>query len=184
MYDDLSDLKDRPLQTEISLILSTTLERLAPFGSQYHKVSDTLAAKIGALKALKREYETGYLVKIQALVRAEVFSDFLEMAEHLITQGYKDPSAVLVGGTLEEHLRELCKSRSIPIQISEKPKKADLMNSELAAAKAYNILDQKNITAWLDLRNKAAHGKYSEYTIEQVTLMLTGVKNFFARIAP
>lgn len=42
------------------------------------------------------------------------------------------------------------------------------MNAELAGVEAYNRLDQKDVTAWLDLRNKAAHGHYDQYTAEQV----------------
>ena len=45
-----------------------------------------------------------------------------------------------------------------------------------------NELIQKQITAWLDLRNNAAHGKYSEYTQEQVSLLLQGVMDFIIRI--
>ncbi len=45
------------------------------------------------------------------------------------------------------------------------------MNNELAAFGAYNKLDQKNVTAWLDLRNKAAHAQYHEYTAEQEWLL-------------
>jgi hypothetical protein len=67
------------------------------------------------------------------------------------------------------------------VQASGTPKKADLLNSELAAAGAYSKLDQKSITSWLDLRNKAAHGKYSEYTKEQVVLTLQGVRDFMVR---
>jgi hypothetical protein len=44
-----------------------------------------------------------------------------------------------------------------------------------------NKLDQKNVTAWLDLRNKAAHGKYTEYQKDQVELMMQGVTQFMAR---
>ena len=47
-----------------------------------------------------------------------------------------------------------------------RPKKTDRMNSELTKAEAYSKLDQKSVTAWLDLRNKAAHGKYDEYDLE------------------
>ena len=46
----------------------------------------------------------------------------------------------------------------------------------------YNKLDQKNVTAWLDLRNKAAHGKYQEYTKEQVSLMLQSLSDFMVRV--
>jgi len=142
-----------------------------------------MSSKAGALRALRRDYDAGYLASVQSLVRAEVFADFLEMAEHLLRQGYKDPAAVRVGTVLEGHLRAACDARGIPTEVSGKPKKADSMNSELAAAGVYNKLDQKNVTAWLDLRNKAAHGQYGEYTGEQVANTALGVREFMARIA-
>ena len=48
----------------------------------------------------------------------------------------------------------------------------------------YTVSEQKQVTAWLDLRNKAAHGKYSEYVKQQVGLMLDGVRDFIFRIRP
>ena len=44
-----------------------------------------------------------------------------------------------------------------------------------------NKLDQKNVTAWLDLRNKAAHGNYGEYNQQQVEFMLHAVTEFMTR---
>jgi hypothetical protein len=183
-YDDLSDLADRAVHQEVDTVLGATIERLAPPGSKYREpINFNLINKVGALRALRRDYDAGYLSTVQGLVRAEVFADFIDMADHLLEQGYKDPAAVLVGGVLEEHLRVLCANRAIPVVVSGKPKKADSMNNDLAGVSAYNRLDQKNVTAWLDLRNKAAHGKYSEYTAEQVATMLLGVREFAARIA-
>lgn len=139
----------------------------------------------GILKAVKQEIEGGWLFTVKGLISAEIFSDFLEMAEYLLNEGYKDPAAVMTGSVLEEHIRQLCIKNSIPIETIKDgkpvPKKADLMNSELASASIYNKLDQKSIISWLDLRNKAAHGKYSEYTKEQVDLMFQGVTNFISR---
>jgi hypothetical protein len=107
------------------------------------------------------------------------------MAEHLLSEGYKDATAVMIGSVLEEHLRQLCKKNSIDVEITKSaklvPKKADTLNNELGSAGIYNMLDQKTITSWLDLRNKAAHGKYTEYTKEQVDLMYQGVNNFISR---
>lgn len=161
-YDDLSDL-GTDVHQEVSAIVSATIDRLAPIGSSYRK-GGTLRGRIGSLRALRRDYDEGYLSSVQGLVRAELFADFLEMAEHLLEQGYKDPAAVLVGGVLEEHLRALCSVRSISTSVAGRPKKADAVNNDLAAAGAYNKLDQKSVTAWLDLRNKAAHGDYGQYT--------------------
>ena len=145
-----------------------------PFYQEFDKYSirpepsDVEQAR-GILKGIKSEIDNGWLVTVKGLVSAEIFSDFFEMAEHLLAEKYKDPAAVMIGSVLEENLRQLCNRNSIPIS-DEKAgkagkvtaKKADLLNSELAAKSVYNILDQKNVTAWLDLRNKAAHGKYSE----------------------
>lgn len=55
------------------------------------------------------------------------------------------------------------------------------MNTDLSSAGVYSKLDQKSITAWLDLRNKAAHGKYDEYSQEQVVVVVSGVRDFIVR---
>ena len=142
---------------------------------------------IGILEAVKDEIEGGWLFTIKGLVSAEIFSDFLEMASYLLSKGYKDSSAVMIGSVLEEHLRQLCIKNNIKIEINKSdkmvPQKADFLNSELASSNVYNKLDQKNVTAWLDLRNKAAHGKYTEYTRDQVELMLKSVTDFMIRIS-
>ena len=163
-----------------------------PFYKEFDKkVSDTYTYHAqegrGILKAAKQEIDGGWIFTVKGIVSAEIFSDFLEMAEHLLTEGYKDPAAVMIGSVLEEHLRQLCLKNSITTERVKNgkplPKKADLLNSELASASVYNKLDQKSITSWLDLRNKAAHGKYSEYTKEQVEFMYHGVSNFMMRVA-
>ncbi|WP_300978710.1 hypothetical protein [Flavobacterium sp.] len=139
----------------------------------------------GILKAIKQEIDGGWIFSVKGIVSAEIFSDFMEMAEHLLSEGYKDATAVMIGSVLEEHLRQLCKKNSIDVEISkgEKliPKRADSLNNELCSAGIYNMLDQKTVTSWLDLRNKAAHGKYTEYSKEQVDLMYQGVNNFISR---
>ncbi len=139
----------------------------------------------GVLKAAKQEIDGGWLISIKSIVSAEIFSDLLEMADYLLKEGYKDPAAVMIGSVLEEYLRQLCINNSISVELMKGgkpvPKKADLLNSELAKVNVYNKLDQKSVTSWLDLRNKAAHGKYLEYTKEQVEIMYQGVTNFMAR---
>ena len=107
------------------------------------------------------------------------------MAEYLLEEGYKDPAAVITGSTLEEHLRKLCIKNGIDIEIMSKgklkPKKADSLNSELAKQGVYSKLELKSVTAWLDLRNKAAHGEYSKYKENQVKQLIIGVRDFIIR---
>jgi hypothetical protein len=52
------------------------------------------------------------------------------------------------------------------------------MNVELAKAGIYNALWQKKITALADLRNKAAHGKWAEFTQKDVEDMIRDVRRF------
>ena len=137
---------------------------------------------INILTSIKNEIENDWLFTIKQMVSAEIFSDFIEMSKYLLDQKYKDPAAVMIGSILEEHLRLLCKNNSIDITVLKGldiiPKKADTLNADLVKAGVYGVLEQKNVTAWLDLRNRAAHGKYNEYTQEQVELMYQGVLNF------
>ena len=65
--------------------------------------------------------------------------------------------------------------------MSGKPKKTDSMNNDLASADVYSKLDQKNVTAWLDLRNKAAHAQYGEYNHDQVQNLLIPLLNLNLR---
>ncbi len=140
---------------------------------------------LGILNAAKNEMEGGWLITTKGLVSAEIFSDFLEMSEHLLEMDYKDPAAVLIGSVLEEHLRQLCQKNSIDITITkggrEVAVKANQLNQNLPKAGQYNKLEMKNVTAWLDLRNNAAHGKYNEYDKSQVEDMLQGVMGFITR---
>jgi hypothetical protein len=124
----------------------------------------------GILSSIKTEIDEGWLISLKGILSAEIFTDFIEMAEHLLSENYKDPAAVMIGSVLEEHLKQLSIKNGIPTTTEKNgkdvPKKTDLLNSELVKVHVYNKLDQKNVTAWLDLRNKAAHGHYTEYSKE------------------
>jgi hypothetical protein len=195
-----------PPFVEVTTRLKAAIDRLSPRGSEYRKSSEEVlkgsagrfalsrsdlvanspmhqsGQLAGILTALRSDYEAGYMQTVSELIHADLFSDFLEMAVHLLEEGYKDPAAVLGGSTLEEHLRKLCQKHGLPaIEASGKPLKADRLNADLKAANVYSTLDQKQVTAWQDLRNKAAHGHYNEYSKPEVGLMISGIQNFIAR---
>lgn len=140
-----------------------------------------LELEMGIAKALISDIRSGYLQSVEELLHGNVFGDYLEMAMHLLDNDYKDAAAVLTGGTLEVHLKNMCSKYNISIERSGKSKKADELNSELAKRDVYSKLDQKNVTAWLGLRNDAAHGNYSAYTKDQVSLLLQSVRDFITR---
>ena len=141
-----------------------------------------LSGLIGVADALLHDIRSGYLKSFEELVHGELFVDFLEMAQYLLHEGFKDAAAVIAGSTLEAHLRQLCEKVGIPVEKDGKPKKAETINSELYKAKAYKKLDQKNVTAWLDLRNEAAHGHYGEYSKEDVKTLIAGIRYFITKV--
>ncbi|MFE3720745.1 hypothetical protein [Streptomyces cyaneofuscatus] len=171
--------------------LESAVERVALPGSVYiqqldqhrtkpliYKMEEVLSVAVG----LRDDLSDGWTESVAELVHAETHSDYLEMAESLISSGYKDPAAVIVGTALEVHVRALCVKHGVDTELSTgAPKKADTMNADLKKAGVYGTLQQKQLTAWMDLRNKAAHGDWKEYDIQQVRLLIDGVREFMIK---
>ncbi|MCK9639873.1 MAG: hypothetical protein M0R39_08185 [Prolixibacteraceae bacterium] len=172
--------------------------KLYPKDNQYHKTfnifRETLKMQwlhsnsyqllyeiLGILEAVKYDLENGLLDDIQKLLRADIFSDFLEMGEHLLKEGYKDPAAVIIGSVLEDTLRKLAIANDISTT-NEKGKLLTIepLNVELAKKEVYNQLMRKQITSWADIRNSAAHGHYDQYDAKQVDQMQQFVQAFAA----
>ena len=78
-----------------------------------------------------------YLNSVSELLHGDVFGDFLEMGNHLLENSYNDAAAVVIGSTLEAHLRQVRQKFGVEIEIPEskgnfRTKKEDRMNSDLA----------------------------------------------------
>lgn len=197
-YDDLSGLPHWEYERFITMALAA-IQRVTGTDSVYMQQATDLSKPkgarpdyyssfktvVGILESLREALAADYLDTASAVIHASVFADFLEMSQHLLDEGYKDASAVIAGSSLEAHLRQLCAKCGVDTTVTTssglKPKKADRMNADLYNKKGYSDLDQKNVTAWLDLRNKAAHGEYDKYTSDQVGLLISGIRDFITR---
>lgn len=150
------------------------------------KLSTRLRQLIGCVQALKDDLENGYNKYLFEIIHADVFADYLEMAKYLLIEGYKDAAAVIIGSTLESHLKLLCSKHGVPIDIENSKgkliaKKTSVINSDLRKSMVYGTAVEKQIIAWLDIRNSAAHGNYNGYSLEQVNLMSAGIGNFITQ---
>lgn len=132
----------------------------------------------GVLLAAKDDLETDSLFILKQLIEAELFDEFLEQAEHLMSSGYFGPAAVIAGCILEDGLRKLCITNGIAHP--DNPK-LDWMNSELAKKGVYTKLLQKRITSLADIRNSAAHGKWSEFDQADVEKMVRDIRDFMTK---
>jgi uncharacterized protein (DUF2164 family) len=192
-HEDCSDLSLSETN-QLVATMAATIDRVSPPESTYkmqyldsfHRFGNynaiTIPILAGILRALKVDYEADFIVSFTEIIHADVFSDFLEMSDYFLNEGYKDAAAIMAGGVLEEHLRKLAEKHKIDtVDSGGRFKKADRLNSELTGKYDKSKLDQKSIIAWLDLRNKAAHAKYGDYSKEQVSLMIHGVRDFLLR---
>lgn len=172
--------------------LETAIDRFAPPRSSYVRQLDVYREqKRTSLKirevfsialGLHHDLASGWVETVVEMAHADTHSDYLDMAETLLQSGYKDAAAVITGTSLEVHVRTLCVKYGVDIELARgAPKKADVMNADLKKADVYDGLRQKQITAWMDLRNKAAHGDYQSYDEHQVRMFIDGVRDFMLK---
>lgn len=171
---------------------ASTIDRLAPRSSVYQgQLKRVLDRKgvgsafyveqvLGILKGLRQDIEAGYLQTIEEEIHADVFSEFLEMADHLSNEGFILPAAVVAGSALEAHLKALAEKFGVSTQARGKPKRAGMLNDDLVNKETYRKAEHKQVVAWQAIRNSAAHGE-QEFSRDEVRLMTQGVRGFIAR---
>lgn len=170
------------LLREVRASALNLLARVASPSSIYYRelaeagFTDHLALR-GVLQAAMNDYRQGYIANNLLLISAEVFSDLLVQAEVLLEFDYKDASAVIVRAVLEDGLRRLCQAHGLPIEPRDT---IGPLNDKLYRAKVYSVLQHKEIVAKAQIGNDAAHGKWNQYTKDDVASFLAYVRRFLA----
>jgi hypothetical protein len=149
---------------------------------------EKLEAGISMLKGVKDDLEKGFLDNIFSRIEAEIASDYMGQAEQLLSEGHSGkfdhvPAAVLAGAVLEKGLRTLCARQqpAIPVVTSKgESKTLNPLIDDLKKAGVFNELKAKQLRAWADIRNKAAHGEFDQFKRSDVEQMIQGVTNFLA----
>ena len=178
--------------SEAITVCASTITRLTAIGSVYERQSRRILDRQGSslpfyaeqlqgiLKALRLDVVDGYLRTVQQEAHAEVFADLLQMADHLVADRHHLPAAVIAGAALEAHLRALAERSGVSVSWRNAPKRAGRLNDDLAKAGAYTKAEHKQIIAWQDLRNVAAHAD-GELAAAEVRLMAQGIRAFIDR---
>jgi hypothetical protein len=109
-HDDRLKGQSDAVHVELIAALGAVIDRVSPPNSEYRRNLKILIDRYGPdnpyvlsvlpglVKALRSDLLAGDLRSFKELVHADIFADFLDMATHLLEQGFKDASAVLVGG--------------------------------------------------------------------------------------
>lgn len=138
--------------------------------------ADQRDAGVGVLAAFLEDVTNGYLTDLRSLVVGEVFTDFLEMAEHLLGLGYHHAAASLGGAVLEDGLR-----RELAARGAKATGNLESMNQVALDQAVYGSLVFKQVKVWIEIRNRADHGKWEEVEAERVQSMLRDLPGFLAR---
>lgn len=133
----------------------------------------------GILEAALVDFTQGFMADNKLLVSAEVFADFLVQAEVLLENDYKDAAAVIIRAVLEDGLRRVCNARGL--QFNARDGINELAKS-LVKANTITSVQFKEIEAKKEVGNKAAHGKFSEFTKEDVVAFHEFVQRFLATV--
>jgi hypothetical protein len=168
--------------------LEAAIDRIATPGSTYIRQLDLVRRGSTSAKgyrvwkiaeALREDIKSGWTQSVLEMAHADTHSDYLEMAASLLASAHKDAAAVIAGTALEVHVRALCAKNGVETVLPNgAPMKADAMNTELKKGGVYNEAQRKQVSAWMGLRNSAAHGDYRDYDRQQVRLLIDGVRDF------
>ena len=93
-------------------------------------------------------------------------------------------AAFLAGAALEDALRRLCGKNAVTYE-SDKTTLAKLQAALYSPSKNREFIslsDSKAITSWGDTRNKADHGHFDQLGLVEVGMMVTGIRDFIARV--
>jgi hypothetical protein len=174
------------------------LQPLVSYGTRLHDQVDQFSSAtgekpkmqraLGILEALRDDLEKGFLDDFLLKLEAEVAADYMGQAEALLKEGQSGafdhvPAAVLSGAVLEKALRTLCDRQHPQIPIKNASGDAKTLNpliDDLKKAGVFNELKAKQLRAWADIRNKAAHGEFNQFTKSDVEQMLAGISSFLA----
>lgn len=143
--------------------------------SHYIEYASQVQAIEGLLIGALDDLEGGFLVGQEFLVAGEVFDSVLEEAKHLSQSGYKDPAAVLARVVLEDALERIARSMGV-----DENQRASQINDELRKLGRYPQSQWRLIQAWLDTGNAAAHGRFDEYSGEDIQRLIEDIERFLA----
>lgn len=136
---------------------------------------EAMAHYLSVLRALREELQMGFLFGVEMLVSKDILDTIIQEARTLLQAKYKDAAAIYCRVIIETSLKKLCDKNKITYRAKEK---LNSISNKLRKKGYLNLVEWRQIQAWADIGNSAAHGKFSDYTEDDVKNMLNGIENF------
>lgn len=136
-------------------------------------ITSRMVQKIyGLLSSARDEWQRGLLRKIEYLVAAETFDDFLDHAHAYHKGNKKIEASVLASAILEDTVKKIAKkngleSKGIPLET---------LIDEIVKAGTFTPVKAKRVKAFSGGRNHALHAEWDEFDIKDVGNVITGIR--------
>lgn len=135
-------------------------------GSSTHWQVATLC---GIVDSARECIEAGLVGRIRHLAHAEMSGTLVEQAKELVGVGHKTSAAVLCRIVVERWLRDQGEKACVKDWETER---TNTLNDALRIGGVYAMPKCRFIQSCLAIGNSAAHGKESEFTVEDVRRMI------------
>lgn len=163
------------------LKLVTTSDSL--FARESNKILGDQDAKIGIsyrmvqkmyglLLSAQDEWALGLLRKIEYMVVAEAFDDFLDHATYYHKGNKKKESSILASAVLEDTVKKIAKKNSLETKgVSLEP-----LIDNLVKANIFTPVKAKRIKGYAGVRNHALHAEWDDFDIRDVGELIKGTR--------
>lgn len=142
-----------------------------------HRIIMDFVLCLAVFEAAKNDFENGLLLTQKSLIEANVLGSAIQQAGVLFDKEYIQAAAIVAGVALETQLRSMCVDNNLQV---EDDAAIHVLNTKLYNAGKYSQPTMQEITTWANIRNGAAHGKWGEFTKQQVDLMIKGITRFLS----
>lgn len=126
----------------------------------------------GLLQSAQDEWQRGFLRKIEHIVIAEAFDDFLDQASFYHKGNKKIESSVLASAVLEDTVKRIARKNGI----ESKGKSLEPLIDEIIKAGIFTPVKGKRIKGFSGVRNHALHAEWDDFDIKDVGELISGVR--------
>ncbi len=126
----------------------------------------------GLLGSAEDEWKRGFLRKIEYIVIAEAFDDFLDHASIYHKGNKKIESSVLASTVLEDTVKKIAKKNNI----DPKGKSLEPLIDDLVKEGIITPVKAKRIKGFAGVRNHALHAEWDDFDIKDVGQLISGVR--------
>ena len=157
-------LKDSPYQMEVDRLLAN--ENMAT-----GVPTDIVFKMLGLLHSAYQEWLRDFLSKLEYIVVAETFDEFLDHAKSYHAANKKIEASVLASAVFEDTIKRIATKNSLDSKKTLEPLVDSLKSNDV-----FTAVKAKRAKAYSGLRNKALHAEWDEFDIKDVGEMIKGIE--------